>query len=120
MYNHLNKILSDILEIIEYRNNRQEFIQTFLQQCRQITTLRLVQNLPKEKQEEVRNRLSTVTSGEAGKQIIMSYLDQKIYENELDKTSQLYFQDYIKELLLTSSSTTKAKLQAYMQHLVLS
>lgn len=98
MYENLLSLLSSVLTIINYPNNKKKFIADFQQVCRQYAVLALVNELPKEKQEELKKKLQSIISGQIGKQIILSYFSQELYKTTLDQFAQKIFQDYIADI----------------------
>lgn len=117
MYNNLQKILANVLEIISFPDNKKEFIDTFRKQCRQLTVIKLIKQLPKEKQEELKQRITKVSTGEEGKEIIMSYFPQHLYEETLNKAAKNYFSEYIQDILTKLEPATKSDLQVYLQEI---
>jgi uncharacterized membrane-anchored protein YjiN (DUF445 family) len=115
MYENLPTILSSILTIINSHENKETVTHDFLQVCRQATVLTLIENLPQEKQQELKQRIAAITSGELGKQIILSYFSDEEYQKTLDEASRKLFQEYIADILSTVSQTTKETLKNYLK-----
>lgn len=115
MYDVLPSILSFVLTIINYPNNKQKFIVDFQQVCRQYTVLSLVEKLSKDKQEELKGKLKNIISGDVGKQIIFSYFSQEDYRILLDQYAQKLFQDYIADISPKLSSENRQELERFLR-----
>ncbi len=113
MYDKLPSLLETILTISKSSEEKQKFIQEFQQLCRQYAVLDLVQKLPENQQEQLRQQLIGVAP-EAGKQIILSHFSPEQYKKTLDATSEKLFKEYIADTLSTLSQTTKQALQTYL------
>jgi len=119
MYDNLPSLLHSVLTIISYPNNKQKFITDFQQVCRQYTVLALIEGLPKEKQEELKEKLKDIVSGEAGKQIILSYFSQEQYKTVLDQFAEKIFQDYIADISPKLSQGKRDELQVNLNRILL-
>ncbi len=115
MYEKLDTILYDILQIIRYSKNKADFIHTFRKQCRQIAVIDLIQTLPTYKKEELKKRLKDITQGERGRTIILSYFTQQQYEQMINNISVQALQEYIMDILPQLPSETQTKLQEYLK-----
>jgi len=116
MYVRLQQILSSILEIINYPKDKEKFITTFLQQCRQQAIINMIQSLPKDKQGELKQKLVPLQeSPELGKQTIFSYFTNEQYEQVLENASLKAFEEFIREIKFTLSQAQKQKLQSYLE-----
>ena len=119
MYEKFPAILTSVLIIINSPEPKESVIHDFLQLCRQSTIISLIEHLPKEKQQELKQRIAGITSGELGKQIILSYFSPEQYKETLDRTSEKLFKEYIADTLSTLSQTTKQTLQTYLEQISL-
>lgn len=114
MYARLETILSELITLIKLPVNKDEFVTTFLKQCRQLTVLGLIRELPVNRQRELQTRLKDIKNGEEGKKIILSYFTPDTYARALDTTSERYFQEYITDLLPTLTADSQKTLREFL------
>lgn len=117
MYIKLRLILSEVLRITQYPHDSALFIEKFLQQCRQIAILQLIETLSADKQSELKTHLKNVTSGNQGKQLILSFFTTAQYNQTLDYVAITQFKEYVSDIINTLSPIVNKQLKAYIKTL---
>lgn len=111
------ELLFQVLDIIEYQDNKQEFINTFysliyLEALEEITT-----KLNPELQKKLENELREATDEEAKKKLLLTYFSQEDFEQQLILTSQAQFREYLETVLPTLSHKKQEELTTYLSTL---
>lgn len=115
MYQTPAQILTQVLEIIEYENDKQEFIHKFLDACVSQTIDKLIDSLSENKQKELNEKISQ--EGSNIRQTFYSYFGEEQYYQSLGKISQQIFAEYIELLSENLPSDKKSKLEEYLKSL---
>lgn len=119
MDKNTKEILLKILDIIDYPENKEQLINKFISACQQQALINLVESLPSNEQEVLRENLSkTKKQDEAQKILLEDFSQEKIFE-ALKETTKKAFEDYIKDILPSLTVTQRENLQKYLSSLSL-
>ena len=104
-------ILLEVLNIIDYKDDKEKFTNEMLQLAHDEAIVALLEKLPLCKKEELKKSFSRALTPEEAKDIIEHYTTFEEYKKSLQKTSDKLFQDYILTILPTLSKDQKQKLE---------
>ena len=93
MKNDPVQILTRVLTIIEYKDDKNAFIQEFLNLCLNQALMETLKDLPKEKQLSLNQELKNQKGREKISQIVKSYIPDGLYEKFLSQATQKLFTD---------------------------
>ena len=111
-------ILLRILEIIGYSEDKEKFATEFLQNVSMQSLLDLITSLPSDKQEEVKQKISTLQNDpKAIGDMIKLYFTEQQIEDALQNSSKNAVAEYIKAIANTLSEEQKTNLANYSQEL---
>lgn len=111
--NDLKTFLSSFLDIINYPDNKQEFINKLLSIIYLETVTELIKALPQDKRIKIEESFKTAITPELVQEVVSASFDKDIFEQALQQTSQKVFAEYLQTINGTLSDEQKAKLQEY-------
>lgn len=114
MNNQYIKILSCVLRIIGYKDNKNTFIQKFISLCLSQSILEMLAKLPNEKQITLKNIISSQKDREEIFQTLQQYFPKNLYEKILTDTTQKLFTEYIDTVMPTLTVNQKNSLLLYL------
>lgn len=111
--NDLKNFLVNCLTIIDYRNDKEEFINRLSATIYLTTVNELLTSLPQEKQGFIKQQLSSAATPEELLEVVNGNFEKNIFEDELKKTSEKLFVEYIESIEPSLSEEQKTKLYKY-------
>jgi len=106
----LRQILTHVLTIIGYTDDKTRFINDFISLCQKQASASLVAALPQETQEAL--------AGTAPDSIeLRHYFSDEAVEQAIKQATQTYFQSYLQTVAPTLSNEQRTNLQAYLSSL---
>lgn len=117
--NDLKASLQNFLETIEYPDNKEEFINKLISTMYLETLDELLNTLPQDKREALKQQFTSVSTPEAMQEIVNNNFDQKTFEEALKRNSRKIFTEYVDTISPTLSEEQRVKLQAYLSSVVL-
>ena len=115
--NEFKLFLNNFLDLINYPDDKQEFINKFLSAIYLETIEELIKTLPQDKQAVISQTLESAKTPEFLQQFVKTHFDQTIFNQTLQKTSQKLFSEYIETISDTLSEEQKDKLSEYFSSL---
>ena len=103
-----------ILEIINYQNDREKFADTFIELCIKQAFAELLGSLPPEKTAVLTSQVKTVKSLEEFIKLLRSCINPLLLERKIEQSSAKLFDEYIREILPTLDPLRKTKLLDYI------
>ena len=111
-------ILLKILEIIGYSEDKEKFATEFLQNVSMQSLLDLINSLPQDKQEELKQKNSTLQNDQkATGDMIKTYFTEQQIEDALQNASKNAVTEYIKAIDTTLSETQRNNLMSFFGEL---
>lgn len=114
MNNNPALILTKVLSIIEYKDDKKIFIREFLILCLQQTIIELIKNLPKEQQSSLNKELLNQKDKEIISRVAQKYFPDGQFNNRLLIVTQKLFTDYIETVIPVLSGNQKNSLLFYL------
>jgi hypothetical protein len=111
-----DEILRKVLEIINYTEDKEYFIQKFLENCHKMALQQLIQNLPEEKKAKIEELSNSPQSPEIISQF-RELLAESNYQNDLEKTTTALFSEFLEAIFPTLSDDQKKELNTYLTSL---
>lgn len=113
--NNIRTTLLKILEIIDYRDNKDNFVDEFLKNLQLQSFLDLMQTLPKDKQQELQKQLQSVTQLEELNNKINLYFNEKQLKDSLENTARTGLANYIQAIDPSLSTVQKNNLAKLLE-----
>jgi hypothetical protein len=113
----IRKILTTILEIIDYPENKEEFINKLTSSICLETLNQLLVSLPEEKQTQIKDQLKNIQTADAFEQIINSNFDQNLFQETVKITTQKIFTEYLQTIEDVLTEEQKIKLDNFFKTL---
>lgn len=107
-------IILKTLDIIGFTNDRENFFEEFLKGCYQKALLMLIDNLPKDRQEEITKQSESVNSPEEAQEILASYFTPEQYNEALEKISGDSYEEFIQTVEPNLTNGQREELAAYL------
>lgn len=107
----------NILTIIGYEDNKDDYAADFIKHCEQQALVDALTALPEEQQETLKRKMEGVTDQEQQKAIIAEYIPPEQYKKILQKASQTAFVEFMQAITPTVSTSQLDTLQSYLQSL---
>jgi hypothetical protein len=110
-------IILKILDIIEYPENKEEFVNQFIIVCKKQAVTDLISNLSPEKQEQLKNSLSTQNKDEEIALIFKDFFSDSDYEHALEKATENTLRKLLESILPDLSSDQRKILKELISSL---
>lgn len=110
-----NKILAKILDIINFSADKEEFINKFVDLTQQQTLLNLITLMPKVKQLQLQQALSTKKSLDDVAKEFQKIFSPKKYQEELTRTTNKLLNEYLISLMSSLTINQRKELKNYLQ-----
>lgn len=109
----LEEILLPILDIIDYQNNKEEFVKKFAKVCLEKTFIDSLTSLPEEKQKQFVQETINKTPEEI-QAIAGNYFNAQSYTGKLGEVVGLMIHDYLEAVLPKCSQEQQQKIKEYL------
>jgi hypothetical protein len=113
--NNFKDFLLSTLEIIDYQDNKEEFINKYISTLYLEAVNRVLIALPQEEQVTINQELSKVKSDEELSIVVSSNFDQNAFQKELEETSKDFFQEYLETIKGSLTEEQKEKLDKFFK-----
>jgi hypothetical protein len=114
--NELRGVFLKILEVINYTEDKEDFIKEFEKNIKIQTVFDLVRSLPNEKQDELKKRLIEVDDNpEKIVEILKEYFSADKIQEEIKNITKNSFSEYIETILPTLSASQTDSLQKILE-----
>lgn len=110
-------ILTQILTIVGYKDDKNSFSEKFIVLCQQQAFLEFVESLPKSLQEDLKAKLVDQKDKERIKKAMDQYVNTKEFLEKLELVTAKNFKEYIEAIIPTLTDDQKAQLQKYLSTL---
>lgn len=114
MDDQAKSIILKTLDIIGYEDDKEDFANKYVDGCYKKTIAGLLETLPKEKQDELTGSITSDSSPEQIKDILLKYFSQEQFTEALEKAVGDSFKEYIDSVTLTLSDSQKTELNSYL------
>lgn len=115
---NITEVLSQILDIIDFSDNKEEFINKFVDLSRQQALLNLLDSVPTNKQVQLKQELSTKKSlDEVAKEFQNIFTPQQ-YQEELTHTTNNLLNKYLISIMSSLSVNQRKELKALRSSLI--
>lgn len=108
-------IFLQVLNIIGYSDNKEEFASKFFQLCEQQTIINLIKSLPQDKQTALQAELSKQTNPQLNNLLLKKYFSNEQVASSLEQATKQTFENYLQTIIPTLSGEQKVKLQSYLK-----
>lgn len=113
MSNHPKKILLDLLGIIGYQNNKEEFVSKFLHLIEQDADITVLETFANEGKEHFKQSLSSAATDAEKMKLISKYIQKDVYNSQLKASAEKIMKGYLQEIIPTLTDEQKQKVNAY-------
>ena len=113
--NELKNFILNFLEIIEYTGEKEEFIDKFTSIIYLDSVEALLKALPQEKQDLIKQQLSSAVSTEELMTVVNSNFDQKSFQDSVATTAKTVFGEYLEEIEDVLTGEQKTKLEDFFE-----
>ena len=110
-------IFLQVLNIIGYTNDKEEFTNKFFQLCEQQTVLSLIKSLPQDKQTSLQTELSKQTIPDPSNLLLKKYFTEEQIANALQKATEETFNSYLQTVMPTLNDKQRTELGTYLKTL---
>lgn len=111
------KQIIDILTIIDYQDSKEQFAEQFMIVCAGKSLDSIVESLPDEKKDQLRNKITSSQSSDGLLETLREYIPVEQLQSSITKTAGVLFQDYIQTILPVLTEDQKTKLQVYLEQM---
>jgi hypothetical protein len=108
------EIILQILEIIDYQEDRNEFAEKFIQAALYEAFAKVIATLDPEKQLAFEKEIENKKPDEKSYILVQKYVDPQVYIMTVAKSTQDFLQDYINEIEPTLTDYQQQKLSEYI------
>lgn len=117
MHEEIINILTKVLTIINYTDDKDKFIDEFIKMCQAKTFTELFNGLPAEKQETLKSELTPSPAPEKVEEIFLKYFTKEDYQKVFLANLQQQFQEYLQSIFSTLSQEQIKELDEYFRTL---
>ncbi len=110
----IRNFLKKILDLISYSDNKDAFIDKFIDVCHQQTLLSLINELPPEKKAQFVQQTKDNSNPEQINSVIKDYFSDDQYNQALTKTANEGFKAFLEEVSQSLSQTQKDQLTEFL------
>ena len=110
-------IFLQVLNIIGYTNDKEEFTNKFFQLCEQQTVVSLIKSLPQDKQTSLQTELSKQTIPDPSNTLLKKYFSEEQIVNTLQKATEETFSSYLQTVMPTLNDKQRTELETYLKNL---
>lgn len=115
--NDLKSFLNNFLEIINYTDDRDEFVNKLIQAIYSETLETLIQTLPQDRQLIIKQSFESAKTPDLLQQAVNTTFDQKLFNDTFQKTSQKLFTEYLETIDEALTEDQKMRLKQYSSSL---
>ena len=116
MNNDPKKIISELLEIIGYTDDKESYVNSFIEICYQKALLDLIVKLSEEKQQQLNQRLS-LTPVDEKRKLYEEYFPKEEIDEAIENAGKETFEEFIKSVEPTLNDDQRNKLGDYLNSL---
>jgi hypothetical protein len=115
MQNNLksDEILNKVLEIIGFGDDRESFVQKFLENCHKLALQDFIKSLPEETQAEI-EKLTDDPASPENAQKFKEILETSNYKDFLEKATSTLFGEFLEAITPSLSQDQKNELREYL------
>lgn len=113
-----NDFLVKTLDIIEFKGNREEWIQQFMQQAQQLAFGQLLSTLPQDKQQALTTALQNPPAGKTPEQVLQEYFTPLDCSIALQEQILEEYKKFVQDTMGTLTPEKQKELQDYLLPLV--
>ena len=106
----IQTILNEILTIIDFQEDKRQFIDRFLSQCIQMAVMEAINTLPDSQKNAFREKIRNCSTTEKMRSAIQEYVPETALFKIVAKVTQKQFEDYIDEIIPTLNPSQKSRL----------
>lgn len=111
-------IILKILEIIDYKGDRQKFANQFIENCQKQALLDLISALPENKQIALRQQLLHSDASSNIQQVLKQYFPEEKYLEAISRATENAFSDFLQAIKDGLSGDQSSNLQVFLSSLV--
>lgn len=111
--NDLRGFLTNFLTTIDYPDDKDEFINQLTSTIYLEAVSEVLKSEPQDKQDRIKQQLSSATTPEALLQVVDKNFDQETFQETLKTTSQKVFADYLETINPVLTDEQKTKLEQF-------
>lgn len=111
-------IILKILEIIDYKGDRQKFTNQFIENCQKQALLDLISALPENKQIALRQQLLHSDASSNIQQVLKQYFPEEKYLEAISRATENAFSDFLQAIKDGLSGDQSSNLQVFLSSLV--
>ena len=109
MMQDANKLLREVLDIIEFEDNKDQFIEEFFKLAQQQAILGSINSLPQPQQDTVKDKLKEAQPDRV-MEIILEYISQEDLAKAVTSSTESIFREYLEAVVPTLSQDQKNKI----------
>ncbi len=109
------EILRKILTIINYQEDKEKFIDDFLDKCYHRALVDMALKLPFIERENFERKLSKAKNQQEIKIIVEPFIEREEYANFLEIATVKLFSDFIKSILLELSQSQRSQIKKVIE-----
>lgn len=111
------KVLFDVLNIIDYQDNKEEFVNEFVLIVLNEVFGEMLSRIPEADKEKIVNEFYAVDSEDEKREVLLKYFSLDEVEEKISKVTELQFLDYLETIYPTLSSNKQDELTGYLNNL---
>ena len=112
--NNFQSTLESIFDIIEYKGDKEELYNQLIGICYLSAVDSLIKTLPEENKQSATQDILSVSDQKQLKEIVNKYFNQQQFNEELQKSSETVFKDYIETIRDSLSEEQLNNLRVYI------
>lgn len=117
MIQNPRELFLQVLEIIGYSDDREEFTNKFFQLCEQQTIVNLLKSLPQDKQDTLQAESAKQTDPDPNNLLLKKYFTQEQVATNLQEATRETFNSYLQTVIPTLNNKQKTDLETYLKSL---
>jgi hypothetical protein len=111
------KTLLDILDIIDYQDDKPAFVDEFFSLIYAETVAQMDSELDEQSRKNLSQEFDNAKDNDDAKEIILKYFSKEKFDEKITKITQEQFEDYLETIYPTLDEETQGKLTDYLNSL---
>lgn len=102
--------ISNLLDAIDYKGNKNEFTDKFLKVCYKQAVVYILQSLESHKRQELEEKIKDIEDSDKVREILLEYVSEKMLISKLEEASQKTTTNYLKKVIPLLTEEQRRKL----------
>lgn len=111
------KIIKDILNILQYEDDKDQLYKQFVQNITAQAVLDLIKKLPEEQANELKNKSSAISKPEDSATLLHKYFTDEQYTQALESAAKMLFSGFLAQISTNITDAQRENLNTYLANI---